>query len=109
MTGGRVVILGDTGRNFAAGMSGGIAYIYDVKGQFPSLCNREMVDLDPVGTADGAELKDMIQRHYAFTASTVAKFVLDDFDNQVQHFVKVFPKDYKKVLLEKTHKQTVRS
>ncbi|HZE86538.1 MAG TPA: glutamate synthase subunit alpha, partial [Puia sp.] len=109
MTGGRVVILGDTGRNFAAGMSGGIAYVYDVKGQFPSLCNREMVDLDPVNAEDGAELKDMIQRHYVYTASTVAKFVLEDFENQLQHFVKVFPKDYKKVLLEKSHKQTVRS
>jgi glutamate synthase (NADPH/NADH) large chain len=109
MTGGRVVILGNTGRNFAAGMSGGIAYVYDVRGQFPSLCNKEMVELDPVGADDVAELKDMIQRHYAYTASTVAKFVLDDFDNQLQHFVKVFPTDYKKVLLEKSHKQTVRS
>jgi glutamate synthase (NADPH/NADH) large chain len=109
MTGGRVVILGDTGRNFAAGMSGGIAYVYDVKGQFPALCNQEMVDLDPVGREDIPELKDMIQRHYAYTASTVAKFVLDDFENQLKNFVKVFPKDYKKVLLERSHKQTVRS
>jgi glutamate synthase (NADPH/NADH) large chain len=109
MTGGRVVILGNTGRNFAAGMSGGIAYIYDVRGQFPSLCNKEMVDLDPVGAGDIPELKDMIQRHYAYTGSAVAKFVLDDFENQLQHFVKVFPRDYKKVLLEKSHKQTVRS
>jgi len=109
MTGGRVVILGDTGRNFAAGMSGGIAYVYDVRGQFPTLCNKEMVELDPVGAGDIPELKDMIQRHYAYTGSTVAKFVLDDFENQLQHFVKVFPTDYKKVLLEKSHKQTVRS
>jgi glutamate synthase (NADPH) large chain len=109
MTGGRVVILGNTGRNFAAGMSGGIAYVYDVRGQFPALCNKEMVDLDPVGAGDIAELKDMIQRHYAYTGSNVAKFVLDDFENQLQHFVKVFPRDYKKVLLEKSHKQTVRS
>jgi glutamate synthase (NADPH/NADH) large chain len=101
MTGGRIVILGDTGRNFAAGMSGGIAYIYDTRGQFPVHCNREMVDLDPVEREDADELKDMIQRHYAFTGSTVAKFVLDDFENQVQHFVKVFPTDYKKVLQEK--------
>jgi glutamate synthase (NADPH/NADH) large chain len=109
MTGGRVVILGNTGRNFAAGMSGGIAYVYDVRGQFPTLCNKEMVELDPVGPGDIPELKDMIQRHYAYTGSTVAKFVLDDFENQLQHFVKVFPTDYKKVLLEKSHKQTVRS
>jgi glutamate synthase (NADPH) large chain len=60
-----------------------------------------MVDLDPVGRQDADELKDMIQLHYAYTGSTVAKFVLDDFENQLQHFVKVFPTDYKKVLLEK--------
>ncbi|HEV2353074.1 MAG TPA: glutamate synthase subunit alpha, partial [Puia sp.] len=98
MTGGRIVILGDTGRNFAAGMSGGIAFVYDVRGKFPSQCNKEMVDLDPVAMEDIAELKDMIHRHYAYTGSTVAKFVLEDFDNQLQHFVKVFPADYKKVL-----------
>jgi glutamate synthase (NADPH/NADH) large chain len=101
MTGGRIVILGNTGRNFAAGMSGGIAYVYDVRGVFTLNVNKEMVDLDPVGGDDIAELKDMIQRHYAYTGSTVAKFVLDDFDNQLQHFIKVFPTDYKKVLLEK--------
>jgi glutamate synthase (NADPH/NADH) large chain len=98
MTGGRIVILGDTGRNFAAGMSGGIAYVYDVRGRFPIHCNKEMVELDPVEAEDIAELKDLIQQHYAYTGSTVAKFVLDDFDNQLQHFVKVFPTDYKKVL-----------
>jgi glutamate synthase (NADPH/NADH) large chain len=98
MTGGRIVILGDTGRNFAAGMSGGIAYVYDVRGRFPIHCNKEMVELDPVEAEDIAELKDMIQQHYAYTGSTVAKFVLEDFDNQLQHFVKVFPTDYKKVL-----------
>ncbi len=101
MTGGRIVILGDTGRNFAAGMSGGIAYVYDVKGKFAGNCNTEMVDLDPVSQEDIAELQDMIQRHYAYTGSSVAKFVLDDFDNQLKSFVKVFPKDYKKVLQEK--------
>ncbi len=101
MTGGRVVILGDTGRNFAAGMSGGIAYVYDVNAQFAALCNKEMVDLDAVDEEDGLELKDMIQRHYAYTGSTVAKFVLDDFENQLKNFVKVFPRDYKKVLLQK--------
>lgn len=105
MTGGRVVILGDTGRNFAAGMSGGIAYVYDVKGKFASNCNKEMVDLDPVGEEDIAELKQMISRHYEYTGSTVAKFVLDDFENQLQHFVKVFPSDYKKVVLK--NKQTI--
>jgi glutamate synthase (NADPH/NADH) large chain len=102
MTGGRVVILGPTGRNFAAGMSGGIAFIYDLKGDFAGKCNTEMVDLDPVGEEDTAELKQMIHEHYLNTGSSVAKFVVDDFENQVQHFVKVFPKDYKKVIQQKT-------
>jgi glutamate synthase (NADPH/NADH) large chain len=102
MTGGRVVILGATGRNFAAGMSGGIAYIYDVKGQFASVCNKEMVDLDPLDAEDAQALNDMITRHYAYTGSTVARFVLDDFENQLKNFIKVFPKDYKKALQEKS-------
>ncbi|MDX2046191.1 MAG: glutamate synthase large subunit [Chitinophagaceae bacterium] len=101
MTGGRVVILGDTGRNFAAGMSGGLAYVYDVKGKFGINCNKEMVDLDPLNDEDMRELQDMIQRHYAYTGSTAAKFILDDFENQLQHFIKVFPRDYKRVLLQK--------
>jgi glutamate synthase (NADPH/NADH) large chain len=107
MTGGRVVILGDTGRNFAAGMSGGIAYVYDVKAQFATLCNKEMVDLDPVDNGDAAELRDMIENHFAYTGSTVAKFILDDFENQLKNFVKVFPRDYKKVLKEKAQKVKV--
>jgi glutamate synthase (NADPH/NADH) large chain len=108
MTGGRVVVLGDTGRNFAAGMSGGIAYVYDVKGTFNKNCNADMVDLDPLSPADAVELHDMIGRHYAFTGSMVAKFVLDDFDNQVRQFVKVYPKDFKKVM-EKREKITVKN
>jgi glutamate synthase (NADPH/NADH) large chain len=100
MTGGRVVILGGTGRNFAAGMSGGIAYVYDVKAQFPSLCNKEMVDLDPLEPEDVLLLNDMITKHYAYTGSTVARFVLDDFENQLKNFVKVMPKEYKKALAE---------
>ncbi|HET6994332.1 MAG TPA: glutamate synthase subunit alpha, partial [Chitinophagaceae bacterium] len=98
MTGGRAVILGDTGRNFAAGMSGGIAYVYDVKGKFTENCNTEMVDLDKCDLADKNELFTMIQTHYGYTGSTVAKFILDDLDNQLKNFVKVFPKDYKKAL-----------
>jgi glutamate synthase (NADPH/NADH) large chain len=101
MTGGTVVILGDTGRNFAAGMSGGIAYIYDVKNAFANNCNKEMVDLDTVEEEDITELQSLISKHYQYTGSTVAKFVLDDFENQLKNFVKVFPKDYKKVLLAK--------
>jgi glutamate synthase (NADPH/NADH) large chain len=98
MTGGRVVILGDTGRNFAAGMSGGIAYVYDVKGVFDTMCNKEMVDLDPVSEEDAEELKRLIQSHFDYTGSAVARFVLEDFENQLKNFIKVFPKDYKKVL-----------
>ena len=106
MTGGRIVILGDTGRNFAAGMSGGLAYVYDVKGTFESLCNKEMVDLDPVGEEDVYELKRMIEEHYRNTQSSVANFVLNDLDNQLKNFIKVFPKDYKKVLSEARMKLT---
>jgi glutamate synthase (NADPH) large chain len=101
MTGGRVVVLGDTGRNFAAGMSGGIAYAYDVKGNFTSMCNKEMVDLDPVLDDDADELKRMVENHFNYTRSTVAKFILDDFENQLKNFLKVFPRDYKKVLQAK--------
>lgn len=107
MTGGRVVILGDTGRNFAAGMSGGIAYVYDVKGIFANNCNQEMVDLDPVANDDINELKSFLSNHFTHTGSTVAKFVLDDFDNQLKNFIKVFPKDYKKVLSEKSAKTKI--
>ncbi|PWT99513.1 MAG: glutamate synthase large subunit [Bacteroidetes bacterium] len=109
MTGGRVVILGDTGRNFAAGMSGGIAYVYDVKGQFASNCNKEMVDLESISNGDSQELQDMILQHYAHTDSTVAKFILDDFENQLKNFVKVFPRDYKKALQERGEKVKVES
>ena len=101
MTGGRVVILGGTGRNFAAGMSGGIAYVYDVKGKFTDNCNKEMVDLDECDVNDKNELFTMLQKHFEYTGSTVAKFILEDMDNQLQHFVKVFPKDYKKVVQQK--------
>ncbi len=101
MTGGRVIVLGDTGRNFAAGMSGGIAYIYDVNNQFESLCNTEMVELDPLEQEDAQWLNEMIENHFEYTGSSVAKFVLDDFENQLKNFIKVFPVDYKKVLQNK--------
>ena len=104
MTGGRIVILGDTGRNFAAGMSGGIAFVYDVKGNFTNNCNKEMVDLDIVDEEDANELHNLIEKHYQNTNSAVAKFVLDDFENQLKNFVKVFPIDYKRVLQRKTEK-----
>ena len=98
MTGGVAVILGPTGRNFAAGMSGGIAYVYDVTGNFASMCNMEMVDLDPLTHDDSAVLQELISKHHELTGSTVAKFVLNDFESQLHHFVKVFPRDYKAAL-----------
>ncbi len=98
MTGGRVVVLGETGRNFAAGMSGGIAYVYDVRNNFVKYCNPEMVDLDPLDDQDAAELQRMISAHHAYTGSAVADFVLKDWDNQLKNFIKIFPKEFKKVL-----------
>ncbi len=98
MTGGTVVVLGGTGRNFAAGMSGGIAYVYDILGQFSENCNMEMVDLDPIGDDDMETLKSLLGEHLATTGSTVAKFLLSDLDNQKNQFIKVYPRDYKKVM-----------
>ena len=104
MTGGTALILGPTGRNFAAGMSGGIAYVYNVKNDFDSLCNKEMVDLDPISPEDIAILKTLMQAHLQKTESAVAKFILADFDNQLKYFIKVFPRDYKKALQQKNTK-----
>ena len=98
MTGGTVVVLGSTGRNFAAGMSGGIAYVYDILGQFSENCNMEMVDLDPMGDDDMETLKSLLSEHLTTTGSTVAKFILSDLDNQKNQFKKVYPRDYKKVM-----------
>ncbi|MBC7937740.1 MAG: glutamate synthase large subunit [Rhizobacter sp.] len=109
MTGGTVVILGSTGRNFAAGMSGGIAYVYNVNGNFAENCNTEMVDLDTMNMEDAKLLFSFLSKHYEYTKSTVAKFVLDDFDNQLGNFVKVFPKDLKRVLLQNAAKETIKS
>ena len=98
MTGGTVVVIGSTGRNFAAGMSGGIAYVYDILGQFSENCNMEMVDLDPMGDDDMETLKSLLSDHLTTTGSTVAKFILSDLDNQKNQFIKVYPRDYKKVM-----------
>jgi glutamate synthase (NADPH) large chain len=83
-------------------MSGGNAYVYDVKGKFAENCNQEMVDLDPLEDEDVIILRQMILKHFTLTDSTVAKFILDDFENQLKNFIKVFPKDYKKVLARKS-------
>ena len=99
MTGGRVVVLGETGRNFAAGMSGGIAYVYDVSGRFAERCNKDMVELERLeAEEDIAELQQLISKHKKYTSSTVAAAVLDDWTRSVERFIKVMPTDYKRVL-----------
>jgi glutamate synthase (NADPH/NADH) large chain len=120
MTGGTVVVLGATGRNFAAGMSGGVAYVYDPDGDFEAKCNTAMVDLEPVlpakehkdqatwhAQARGGEreadeiiLKRLIERHFKHTGSTRARNLLDDWANGRSKFVKVFPTEYKRALEE---------
>ena len=99
MTGGRAVILGRTGRNFAAGMSGGIAYVWDVDGQFKTRCNMGMVELFPVDhEADIQELKQLIGNHAQHTDSSVAKRILDNWKKTLPQFVKVYPADYRWVV-----------
>ncbi len=101
MTGGRVVVLGETGRNFAAGMSGGIAYIWDKNKTFSALCNMGMVELESLeAEEDIDEVKTLIEKHLKYTASDVAKAVLDNWSETVKQFVKVMPTDYKRVLQE---------
>jgi len=128
MTGGVVVVLGETGRNFAAGMSGGAAYVYDPKGRFPQLANLSMVDLEPVAPAgersddplrpsqksvsvenngmgdmlrfDAERLRILIERHKLYTGSARAAEILDNWDEALPAFVKVMPKDYRRALLE---------
>jgi glutamate synthase (NADPH/NADH) large chain len=128
MTGGVVVVIGATGRNFAAGMSGGIAYVWDPKGLFASLCNPAGVDLETIASDDGdendpdrprrrspsvtdngmgdplrfdaARLKILIERHHLFTGSARARALLEDWDRTLAAFVKVTPKDYRRALLE---------
>jgi glutamate synthase (NADPH/NADH) large chain len=102
MTGGRVVILGPTGRNFAAGMSGGIAYIWDPASRFKAQCNMEMVELEKVDASDDiAELKALVEKHYNYTESPVARSILENWDRSLAEFVKVMPTDYKRVLEER--------
>jgi glutamate synthase (NADPH/NADH) large chain len=98
MTGGKVVILGSTGRNFAAGMSGGVAYVYNPDGTFEENLNAEMVDLDALDSEDVEFLRDMIVAHVDATDSAVGQRVLNDWDGQLKHFIKVMPRDFKRVL-----------
>jgi glutamate synthase domain-containing protein 2/glutamate synthase domain-containing protein 1/glutamate synthase domain-containing protein 3 len=100
MTGGRVVVLGPTGRNFAAGMSGGVAYVYDVDRRFARRCNTELVDPEALTDEDASELRSLIKEHAQRTGSIVARNVLASWDVARQRFVKVMPRDYKRVLAE---------
>jgi len=123
MTGGTVVVFGETGRNFAAGMSGGIAYVWDPDGDFAKKCNMAMVTLEPVlahaeqeanvdraiwhsqlrgdqSETDEVILKRLIERHFKVTGSTRARNLLDDWSNGCNKFIKVFPNDYKRALGE---------
>jgi glutamate synthase (NADPH/NADH) large chain len=105
MTGGTVVILGETGRNFAAGMSGGLAFVYDKDENFEGKCNKEMVELEEMDTDDEAMLQGMITKHLQATGSTVAQGILDNWEVEKEKFVKVYPTDYKRILNERKQKE----
>jgi len=97
-TGGKVVILGRTGRNFAAGMSGGIAYVYDGDGTFASRVNLEMVSLGSLDGEDRRFVHEQVTSHHEETGSTVASWLLDNWGREVKRFVRVMPNDYRRVL-----------
>ncbi|MEI7747180.1 MAG: glutamate synthase subunit alpha, partial [Actinomycetota bacterium] len=98
MTGGTVVVLGSTGRNFGAGMSGGMAFVLDEDGQFSTRINAEMIDLEPLGEHDRALLESLLREHEASTGSGLAASLLSDWSGSIEHFVKVMPRDYRRVL-----------
>ena len=107
MTGGRVVVLGKTGRNFAAGMSGGIAYVWDSEGSFSEQCNPDMVELEVMELDDDiAELKALIEQHLRYTGSAVARKLLENWQASLAQFVKVMPTDYKRVLQQLKQEQS---
>jgi glutamate synthase (NADPH/NADH) large chain len=112
MTGGRVTVIGQTGRNFAAGMSGGIAYVYDgptdgyAGGQFPRLCNKDQVSLDPLQSDDDkAYVKRMLENHLKYTGSPVAQTILDGWETELKYFVRVMPNDFRRVLEERAKRE----
>jgi|TARA_B110000495_G_C22923606_1_gene539663 glutamate synthase domain-containing protein 3 len=101
MTGGRVVVLGKTGRNFGAGMSGGIAYVWNEDGNFQRMCNSETFELEGVeANEDINELRTLIENHKKYTGSAVAENILNNWKTELTRFVKVMPTDYKRVLEE---------
>ena len=102
MTGGVALIIGPTGRNFAAGMSGGVAYIYDPNGEFPAKCNLEMVELEKFADKEDIDqVRDLLIQHSGYTGSTVASEILNSWETAQKKFVKVMPVDYRRVLLER--------
>ena len=98
MTGGRVVVIGPTGRNFGAGMSGGIAYVFDPNGTFPSLVNTEMVDVEGLGDDERTFVHELLRRHHDLTGSPVAVHLLEAWTMESSAFRKVMPRDYRRVL-----------
>ena len=98
MTGGRVIVIGKTGRNFAAGMSGGIAYVYDEDKKFRSRCNMGMVELERIGSEDKFAIHSLLLNHYKYTGSEKAKKILDNMEKKIKSFVKIMPTEYKRVL-----------
>jgi glutamate synthase domain-containing protein 3 len=100
MTGGRVVVIGRTGRNFAAGMSGGFAYVLNEDGQFEDRCNTEMVELETLSAEDAAFVADLLERHHELTRSEKAKRLLLRWEETLTQFVKIVPVEYRRVLQE---------
>ena len=106
MTGGRVVVLGETGRNFAAGMSGGVAYVWDKNHNFDYFCNMDMVEINLVEDSSyRKELHELIRQHYLYTGSKLARTMLDDWNHYVEDFIQVVPIEYKRVLQEEQVKK----
>ena len=106
MTGGRVVVLGETGRNFAAGMSGGVAYVWDKNHNFDYFCNMDMVEINLVEDSNyRKELHELIRQHYLYTGSKLARTMLDDWSHYVDDFIQVVPIEYKRVLQEEQVKK----
>ena len=98
MTGGRVVVIGITGRNFAAGMRGGISYGFDQDKNFRKKCNMGMVQLEELDTDDKTAVHDLLRKHLQYTQSPVAKKILDDFSAKIKRFIKVMPIEYKRII-----------
>jgi glutamate synthase (NADPH/NADH) large chain len=101
MTGGLAVILGEVGKNFGAGMSGGMAYVYDPNKNFAAKLNGDMADIEALEDFDKDMLELMVNNHLTYTSSGMAKKLLADWKTELGNFVKVMPRDYKRVLLEK--------